>query len=295
MNRPHLLATVFLLSGLLILGACASSSTDPSPDLFSIAAASTGAHISLVDEPPPGFHLQSLAQVYAQHQAGEPIWLHAPQTVLVQMDTGEEFLTWLQTVQALHFLHDGQELYWIPPSPAADSLAFAEQQHLTAWIEPRQQASLWIKRGDQQRTDNDFADSIRSYQKALSLGAETVELYAGLGAAYLGLGKNEEAAVALERAVILAPDDYWAHRLLGNAYLKLQRYNLALDELTQAYIIRPNDTHILLGVALAQGRSGHVAEALRTLQQLQARSENPHDLADADKLRQEFLSAQTTD
>lgn len=293
MKRRSFLFFFFLLSG-LILSTCTASQTRSEPDLFTVAVASAGAHISLADEPPPGFLNQPLAQVFAQHQAGVAVWLHAPEIVLKEMADGNEFRSWLQAVRALHFPNSGQDLYWIPPSFDTDSLAFAEQMQIASRIEPEQQATLWKKRGNAQRSAGNFREAITSYQKALALGAEDVEVYAGLGAAYLGIGKNEQAAAELGRAVVLAPDDYWAHRLLGNAYLKLQRYNLALDELTQAYIIRPDDSHLLLGIALAQGRAGHIQDALRTLQQLQSLTENPNDRADADKLRQEFLATQSS-
>lgn len=277
-----------LLPFLLVffLAACASSTAPTHPDPLAFASQQPGAHVSLAPAPPPGFSAVSAPEIFALHRSQQAIWLHAPAGELSA--SGME--AWLNAAHALHFSNADQDLYWIPPTADADTLSFAESLDITGWLAPEQQQFLWRRRGDTQRQRQDFAAAVQSYQIVLVVDDQDAVAYAGLGAALLGLGRNEEAATALEQASALTPDDYWAHRLLGNAYLKLLRYPLALDELTQAYILRPDDPHLLLGIALAQGRMGDTATALNTLQQLLARSASPQDRADVKKLQAEFSS-----
>lgn len=157
---------------------------------------------------------------------------------------------------------------------------------------PAGDAVSWQKLGHQRRVEGDFDDAIVAYQHALEFDPNNVEANAGLGAAYLALGRAEDALGPLQRATDLAPNHYWAHRLLGSAYLTLQRYPLAAPELTQAYILDTDDLQVLVGVALAQGRSGNRALALRTIEQLRSRTTDPKLLGDAEALRQEFSAAQ---
>lgn len=156
-----------------------------------------------------------------------------------------------------------------PPAPAGD-------------------AASWQLLGHQRRSEGDFEGAIAAYRSALALDPNNVEANAGLGAALLAGGWAEAALEPLQRAADLAPNHFWSHRLLGSAYLSLQRYPLAANELTQAYILKPDDLQILIGIALAQGRSGRRELALRTIGQLRARAADPGLLADAAALEQEF-------
>ena len=154
--------------------------------------------------------------------------------------------------------------------------------------EVAQQASALRARGDDLRVQGAFAEAIAAYEQSLALAPDDAETNAGLGAALLGLGRNEDALPPLQRATELDPQHYWAHRLLGVAYLNLQRYGLAADYLTQAYILDSSDPQLLIGIALALGRSGQRDLALRTLDQFEARTSDPKLLSDANTLRQEF-------
>ena len=153
---------------------------------------------------------------------------------------------------------------------------------------PVEDAVAWQQIGHQRRNGGDFDGAITAYQQALALDPNNIEANAGLGAAYLATGDNESAIQPLQHATELAPGHFWAHRLLGSAYLNLQRYPLAASELTQAYVLKPDDLQILIGIALAQGRSGQRDLALRTLDQLSVRTTDAKLLGDAEALRQEF-------
>ncbi len=270
-----------------LLAACQQTQAPDQPDLLATALLQPGAHISLLDPPPAGYTVVDEGGVIQLYRQGQAIWLVAPP--LAQLDA--ETAAWLRSTRALHFPGVAYDVFWIPTSPAEDTLRYAESLGVTPLLEAGQRRDLWRKRGDALRTQNEFEAAIQAYEQALASDAQDGASYAGLGAAFLGLGRDEEAAAALEKAVALLPDDYWAHRLLGSAYLKLLRWPLALDELTQAYILRPQDSHLLLGVALAQGRMGDTTAALRTLQHLVEISDNEDDLADAALLQAEFTSS----
>lgn len=156
---------------------------------------------------------------------------------------------------------------------------------------PEGNASDWQQLGHQRRLHGDFDGAIAAYDAALALDPNNIEANSGLGAALLAKGRSEAALEPLQRATDLAPNHFWSHRLLGSAYLNLQRYPLAASELTQAYVLEPNDLQILIGVALAQGRSGRRDLALRTLEQLRARTTDAKLLGDAEALRQEFTDS----
>lgn len=153
---------------------------------------------------------------------------------------------------------------------------------------PGEDAISWQRLGHQRRLSGDFDGAVTAYQKAIALDPTNIEANAGLGAAYLARGRAEDALEPLQHATELAPNHFWSHRLLGSAYLGLQRYPLAASELTQAYVLNPDDLQILVGVALAQGRSGNRELALRTIDQLRARTTDPRLLSDAEALHQEF-------
>jgi tetratricopeptide (TPR) repeat protein len=155
---------------------------------------------------------------------------------------------------------------------------------------PAGNAIDWQRQGHELRRQEAFDDAITAYENALALDPNNIEANAGMGAALLATGQAEAAIAPLQRAAELAPAHFWSHRLLGSAYLSLQRYPLAAGELTQAYVLRPDDLQVLIGIALAQGRSGRPELALRTIAQLRARAADPGLLADAEALQREFAA-----
>ena len=222
----------------------------------------------------------------ALHDAGQDIWLFMPAAALTAADSDGALAAWLAVQNAIHFPEAG--IYWVPVQTQTDRLSILESRDLVDAVDITQSARLWRLRGDQLRLKNDFEGAISAYLHSLDSAPEDAEANAGLGAAYLGLGRGAEAVPPLQRAVAVDPDHYWAHRLLGNSYLNLQRYTLAADELTQAYLLVPDDPALLAVIALAQGRGGQKELALRTLDQLEARTAEPSLLDTARTLRQEF-------
>jgi len=278
----------------LILAACASTSERSEEEsLLTSSLNIPGAHLAFADNPPQGFQIiTTTSPIYQLHDNGEDIWFYVQTEDIANIDANGGLRAWLTAIEALHFPLDQASLFWIPADPLIDRLDFAEKSKLTDAIDPTQQAKLWRHRGDQMRTQGSYGDAITAYLHSTMLNETDPESLAGLGAAYMGQGKNESALVAFQKAIELDPDHYWAHRLLGNAYLNLHRYDLAADELTQAYILNPQDTRLLIGIALGQGRSGHPDTAISTLNQLFERSDDLQLHKDGKLLLQEFSQNQ---
>jgi len=275
---------------ILLILACSSNSGQNEEELPLTAALEfSGIHLAYGKNPPQGFQtLTETRGIRKLHENGEDVWLYVQADDLDRLDAEENLRVWLAVKEALHLSLDSASLFWIPADPVVDRLAFAEKTNLTDAIEPIQQAQLWRQRGDQLRTQGSFDAAITAYEHSIALNPKEAEPYAGLGAAHMGKGQNETALVALKTAIELAPDHYWAHRLQGHAYLNLQRYTQAADELTQAYILRPQDSNLLIGIALGQGRSGHSDQAIRTLELLFSSTDDPQLLRDGELLFLEF-------
>ncbi len=245
-----------------------------------------GVHVAWTSDAPAGFEPLTLAQTQAAHKAGQDIWLYAPTTTLSDNSNEDSPAKWLAAQTVFHFPAD--QLHWIPAQTKTEPLSYLQQHQLLDALDATQRSQLWRSHGDNLRMQNDFMSAIAAYQEALKALPNDVESNAGLGAAYLGLGRASDAVPPLQRAAANGPNHYWAHRLLGTSYLNLQRYALASDELTQAYLLAPDDPSLLPAVALAQGRSGQKDLALRTLSQLEERSTDPTLLDTAKALREEF-------
>ena len=82
-----------------------------------------------------------------------------------------------------------------------------------------------------------FDNAIQAFQKAVSLGFESGELYKNLGLAHAMTGKYQEAVPFFEKSIELF-EQYeeksivWNH--LGNVYRKLDNYEIALQAFQQA-------------------------------------------------------------
>lgn len=283
----RLLALIVILA---VVG-CAGPTATPVATPVSLASTTLelpGTHLALTEGAPSGFDVRPIVRVYTLHQSGQDIWLYAPADNLRTVDVDGKLLAWLKAIDALHFPNNGRDLYWIPADAEVDRLAFADTHQLSEAVAPDQLAGLWFHHGNALRRERNFPDAIAAYRHSITLDPNNGLSYIGLGAALVGLGRTDEAVAALQQGLVYEPNDFWGHRLLGNSYLKLQRYALAADELTQAYVIDPSDPHLLIGIALGQGRGGQRELALLTLDQFFARSDNPEHRADAELLRQEF-------
>ena len=127
-----------------------------------------------------------------------------------------------------------------------------------------------------------YAEAIDEYQQVIATaeadsvpGATTTEFdsdipaaYYGLGLAYAGLEKFEDAIAAYQRAIAYAPDWAYTHAALGSAYAHTHRYAEALDAYKVAVALDSGDEMIHHQLGNVYGKRGEHAPAIR--HQLQA-------------------------
>ena len=89
--------------------------------------------------------------------------------------------------------------------------------------------------------------------------------YRNLGAALNSLGRFQEAARSMERAVAIQPMDVEACYHLGLTYANMARFDLAEKVLTQAVHLRPGDAELWRFLGLAQLRQGRWEYSVQSL------------------------------
>jgi len=75
-----------------------------------------------------------------------------------------------------------------------------------------------------------------------SASASTAEMYYSMGQSYIENSSFDMAALALEKAVELAPDWPEAHNVLGESYVQLFRFEDALSEFDKALELKSDYT-----------------------------------------------------
>ena len=87
--------------------------------------------------------------------------------------------------------------------------------------------------------------------------------YYGLGLAYTGLEKFEDAIAAYQRAIVSAPDWAYTHAALGSAYANTHRYAEALDAYKVAVALDSDDEMIHHQIGNVYSKRGEHAAATR--------------------------------
>ena len=92
------------------------------------------------------------------------------------------------------------------------------------------------------------------------------EAYHGLGLAYTGLEKFEDAIAAYQRSIAYRPDWAYSHAALGNAYANTHRYAEAMDAYKLAAALDPSDEMIHHQLGNVYSKRGESAAAMRQQQ-----------------------------
>ena len=95
----------------------------------------------------------------------------------------------------------------------------------------------------------------------------SAEAYYGLGLAYTGFEKFEEAIAAYHRAIVYRPDWAYSHAALGSAYANMHRYAEALDAYKIAVKLDPTDEMIHHQLGNVYSKRGENVTAMRHQQQ----------------------------
>lgn len=104
----------------------------------------------------------------------------------------------------------------------------------------------------------------------LSYAAETpanTDIHVRLGVNYFKLGKYDQAAGELQKALKLDPQIEDVHGILGVALFHLKSYDEALEVLETAVRLNPDITENYYNLGLVYLEKGMTNEAIRTLQQ----------------------------
>jgi len=102
----------------------------------------------------------------------------------------------------------------------AGQLVEAQDSFKAALAVESRSLEIHLKLAGLQLSNNDFAASITTYQNAISLDANNVRAWLGLGFSYLHTGKDSLAMAAFQEALRLDPDKKLALQPVLN---KLQR------------------------------------------------------------------------
>jgi tetratricopeptide (TPR) repeat protein len=107
-------------------------------------------------------------------------------------------------------------------------------------------------RGNQLVAAGQLGDALESFGQAITMAPERPEAYEGLGRAFSGLERWEQAAAAFERATVLDPSVFWPHYQLGDALRRVNRLDDAVNAYERAAAIQPDmaAAHAGLGHAL---------------------------------------------
>ena len=87
--------------------------------------------------------------------------------------------------------------------------------------------------------------------------------YYGLGLAYTGLEKFEDAVAVYQRAIAVIPDWAYTHAALASAYANMHRYAEALEAYKVAVALDPNDVMIHHQLGNVYSKRGERSAAMR--------------------------------
>ena len=123
-----------------------------------------------------------------------------------------------------------------------------------------------IEEGDRHREAGRFDAAIESYREARRLGPEVLEVYASLGALYVGREDLESALEAFTAGLEIAPDDRLLRFNAAVVARRLERFEEALGHVERALLSHPGDgaLHSLHGDLLT--RLERPREALAALE-----------------------------
>ena len=127
-----------------------------------------------------------------------------------------------------------------------------------------------------------YAEAVDAYQQVIAIAepngvprtttiaqaSDVSEAYYGLGLAYTGLEKFEDAITAYQQAIVHAPDSAYIHAALGSAYTSTHQYTEALDAYRVAVALNSSDKMIQHQLGNVYSKRGEHTAAIR--HQLQA-------------------------
>ena len=133
-------------------------------------------------------------------------------------------------------------------------LALAEQHAAGASEAERLQIQM-VRKG----FDNDLAGQLALGQQLVAKYPQSPRAWLALGGAQIGLNKNADGRVSIEKALELSPKMYVAHAAIGNDYIFGEPHDFAkaLAHMQQAEALAPDESnaHLLVGDAYRAQRN----------------------------------------
>jgi tetratricopeptide (TPR) repeat protein len=119
--------------------------------------------------------------------------------------------------------------------------------------------------GNLARAMSDYERAVTYYRKQIALKRDDAEAHGGLAIALLALGRDEEAAPEIKRAMELAPADYRFLTQLSFFYVARKKAVLARPLIEQAARIEPRYAWTFIAKAETDALEGKFGDALATL------------------------------
>ena len=119
--------------------------------------------------------------------------------------------------------------------------------------------------GNLSRANADYERAVAYYRKQVALKRDDAEAHGGLAIALLALGRDEEAAPEIKRAMELAPSDYRFLTQLALFYVVRKKATLARPLIDQAAKIEPRYAWAFITKAEIDALEGKYGDALGTL------------------------------
>ncbi len=109
-----------------------------------------------------------------------------------------------------------------------------------------------LKKAEVLLTSKKYEEALRLYEEISSLSSLTAEartrLFAGMGEAYLGLKRYEEAVVSWEKVVALRKSDPAPYQNIGMIYREAKKYHKALESFRRCLKIEPHKLDVRLEI-----------------------------------------------
>jgi tetratricopeptide (TPR) repeat protein len=122
------------------------------------------------------------------------------------------------------------------------------------------------KAGEAAHQKGNYQEAIRLYQLAIKSGdlaqPDLAGMYSNLGSAYKAQGKLDQAIMAYNRALELAPDMFIAYSNRGSAWVDKGRLDLAIEDFSQAIQLKPDYPSAYYNRSYAYEKKGRLKEAL---------------------------------
>lgn len=104
---------------------------------------------------------------------------------------------------------------------------------------PGWKAGDYFERGKELAGAKEYGEALFYYKAATERSPQTGPYWFDFGLALQEVGRHIEASTAYERAVVLMPDDFWAHNNLGLACIRARRPRRAVEVLEKALTLQP--------------------------------------------------------